>query len=318
MNNNKELADLLFPSIEKTTEYYENLYPQRNLPEGAKVTRFAPSPTGFLHTGALYAAMIPERMAHQSDGVFFLRIEDTDKKREQEGGVMEIINSLKSFNVVFDEGMTGETTENGIYGPYKQIDRKEIYQTFAKMLVEKGLAYPCFCSEGALDEIRAKQEELKLNPGYYGEFAKHRNATFAEIKSELETGRNFVLRLKSPGKPENRVVIKDLIKGDVEMPENEQDIVLLKSDGIPTYHFAHAIDDHLMRTTHVIRADEWLPSAPIHVQLFETLGWEKPHFAHVSPVLKMDGTSKRKLSKRKDPEAAVSYYHEVGYPAESV
>ena len=318
MNNNKELADLLFPSIEKTTEYYENLYPQRNLPEGAKVTRFAPSPTGFLHTGALYAAMIPERMAHQSDGVFFLRIEDTDKKREQEGGVMEIINSLKSFNVVFDEGMTGETTENGIYGPYKQSDRKEIYQTFAKMLVEKGLAYPCFCSEGALDEIRAKQEELKLNPGYYGEFAKHRNATFAEIKSELETGRNFVLRLKSPGKPENRVVIQDLIKGDVEMPENEQDIVLLKSDGIPTYHFAHAIDDHLMRTTHVIRGDEWLSSAPIHVQLFEILDWEKPNYAHVPPVLKMDGNSKRKLSKRKDPEATVNYYSEQGFPVESV
>lgn len=318
MDQNKQLADLLFSHIDKTPEYYENLYPQRDLPAGAKVTRFAPSPTGYLHTGALYAAMIPERLAHQSNGVFFLRIEDTDKKRELEGGVMEIISSLKSFDVVFDEGMTGENTEKGIYGPYKQSERKEIYQTFAKMLVEKGLAYPCFCSEEELNEIRAKQEELKQNPGYYGQWARHRNASFDEIKSELDNGKGFVLRLKSPGKPENRIVIDDLIKGAVEMPENEQDIVLLKSDGIPTYHFAHAIDDHLMRTTHVIRADEWLPSAPIHVQLFEVLGWEKPRFAHVSPVLKMDGTSKRKLSKRKDPEAAVSYYHEVGYPAESV
>jgi glutamyl-tRNA synthetase len=318
MSQNKQLAELLFPQIEKTTDYYENLYPQRNLPVGAKVTRFAPSPTGYLHTGALYAAMIPERLAHQSQGVFFLRIEDTDKKRELEGGVMEIINSLKSFDVVFDEGMTGENSEKGIYGPYKQSERKEIYQAFAKMLVEKDLAYPCFCSEEELNEIRAKQEELKQNPGYYGQYAKHRNAAFEEIKSELEKGKGFVLRLKSPGKPENRIVIDDLIKGVVEMPENDQDIVLLKSDGIPTYHFAHAIDDHLMRTTHVIRGDEWLSSAPIHVQLFEVLGWEKPRFAHVSPVLKMDGTSKRKLSKRKDPEAAVSYYHEVGYPAESV
>ncbi|MDF2593043.1 MAG: glutamate--tRNA ligase [Clostridia bacterium] len=318
MDQNKQLADLLFPHIDKDAEYYENLYPQRNLPAGAKVTRFAPSPTGYLHTGALYAAMIPERMAHQSNGVFFLRIEDTDKKRELEGGVMEIISSLKSFDVVFDEGMTGESSEKGIYGPYKQSERKEIYQTFAKMLVEKGMAYPCFCSEEELNEIRAKQEELKQNPGYYGQWARHRNASFDEIKSELNTGKDFVLRLKSPGKPENRIVIADLIKGDVEMPENEQDIVLLKSDGIPTYHFAHAVDDHLMRTTHVIRADEWLPSAPIHLQLFEVLGWEKPYFAHVSPVLKMDGTSKRKLSKRKDPEAAVSYYHEVGFPAESV
>lgn len=318
MDQNKQLADLLFPHIEKTPEYYEDKYSKRQLPEGAKVTRFAPSPTGYLHTGALYAAMIPERLAHQSKGVFFLRIEDTDKKRELEGGVMEIINSLKSFGVVFDEGMTGENSEIGIYGPYKQSERKDIYQTFAKLLVEKGLAYPCFCSEEDLNEIRAKQEEMKQNPGYYGQYAKHRNSSFEEVKAEIEKGNGFVLRLKSPGNPENRVVINDLIKGDVEMPENDQDIVLLKSDGIPTYHFAHAVDDHLMRTTHVIRGDEWLSSAPIHIQLFEVLGWEKPNFAHVSPVLKMDGTSKRKLSKRKDPEAAVSYYHEVGYPAESV
>ncbi|MDF2840233.1 MAG: glutamate--tRNA ligase [Clostridia bacterium] len=318
MSQHKQLSDLLFPQIDKDAAYYENLYPQRNLPEGAKVTRFAPSPTGYLHTGALYAAMIPERLAHQSKGVFFLRIEDTDKKRELEGGVMEIISALKSFDVIFDEGMTGENSEKGIYGPYKQSERKEIYQAFAKILVEKDLAYPCFCSEEELNEIRAKQEERKENPGYYGQYAKHRNASFEEVKAELEKGKGFVLRLKSPGKPENRITIDDLIKGIVEMPENDQDIVLLKSDGIPTYHFAHAIDDHLMRTTHVIRGDEWLSSAPIHVQLFEILGWEKPRFAHVSPVLKMDGTSKRKLSKRKDPEAAVSYYHEVGYPTESV
>ncbi|OGO78703.1 MAG: glutamate--tRNA ligase [Clostridiales bacterium GWB2_37_7] len=318
MDQNKQMADLLFPHIDKTPEYYEGKYPQRQLPEGAKVTRVAPSPTGFIHMGALYAAVIPERMAHQSGGVFFLRIEDTDKKREIEGGVSEIVKSFAHYELKFDEGMTGETTEKGIYGPYKQSERKEIYQTFAKMLIEKGLAYPCFCSEEDLNEIRAKQEELKQNPGYYGQYAKHRNATFDEIKSELDKGTGFVLRLKSPGKPENRIVIDDLIKGEVEMPENDQDIVLLKSDGIPTYHFAHAIDDHLMRTTHVIRGDEWLSSAPIHVQLFEILGWEKPRYAHVPPVLKMEGTSKRKLSKRKDPEAAVSYYSEQGFPVESV
>ncbi len=318
MDQRKELADLLFPNIDKTPEYYENKYPQRNLPEGARVTRVAPSPTGFIHMGALYAAVIPERMAHQSGGVFFLRIEDTDKKREIEGGVSEIVNSFAHYELKFDEGMTSETTEKGIYGPYKQSERKEIYQTFAKMLVEKGLAYPCFCSEDELNEIRAKQEELKENPGYYGKWAKHRDATCEEIKTELEKGKAFVLRLKSPGNIENRIVINDLIKGHVEMPENDQDIVLLKSDGIPTYHFAHAIDDHLMRTTHVIRGDEWLSSAPIHYQLFDILRWEKPNFAHVPPVLKMDGTSKRKLSKRKDPEAAVNYYSEQGFPVESV
>lgn len=318
MNQNKQLADLLFPNIDKTPEYYESKYPERNLPQGAKVTRVAPSPTGFVHMGALFAAVIPERMAHQSGGVFFLRIEDTDKKREIEGGVSEIINSFEHYELKFDEGMTSETTEKGIYGPYKQSERKEIYQTFAKMLVEKGLAYPCFCSEEELNDIRAKQEGLKQNPGYYGQWAIHRNASFDEIKSELDKGKSFVFRLKSPGNPENRIVINDLIKGIVEMPENDQDIVLLKSDGIPTYHFAHAIDDHLMRTTHVIRGNEWLSSVPIHFQLFDILGWEKPSFAHVPPVLKMDGTSKRKLSKRKDPEAAVSYYSEQGFPVESV
>lgn len=318
MDQNKQLAELLFPHINKTPEYYEELYPERNLPEGAKVTRVAPSPTGFIHMGALYAAMIPERLAHQSGGVFFLRIEDTDKKREVEGGVTEIVTSFAHYQVEFDEGMVSENAEKGIYGPYKQSERKEIYQTFAKLLVEKGVAYPCFCSEEEISEIRAKQEALKQNPGYYGEWAKHRNTSFEEVKAELEKGKCFVLRLKSPGKPENRVVINDLIKGDVEMPENEQDIVLLKSDGIPTYHFAHVVDDHLMRTTHVVRGQEWLPSAPIHFQLFEIMGWKRPQFAHISQVLKMDGESKRKLSKRKDPEAAVTYYNEVGYPVESV
>lgn len=318
MDKNKQLADLLFPHIDKTPEYYVNKYPKRNLPEGAIVTRVAPSPTGFIHMGALFAATIPERLAHQSGGVFFLRIEDTDKKREVEGGVTEIIDSFAHYELKFDEGMTGENTEKGIYGPYKQSERGEIYQTFGKALVEKGLAYPCFCSEEDLNEIRAKQEELKENPGYYGKWAKHRDAGFDEIKAELDLGKAFVLRLKSPGNPDNRIVIPDLIKGDVEMPENNQDIVLLKSDGIPTYHFAHAIDDHFMGTTHVIRGEEWLSSVPIHVQLFEVLDWERPDFAHVPQVLKMDGTSKRKLSKRKDPEAAVSYYNEQGYPVESV
>ncbi len=318
MDKNKQFAELLFPHIDKTPEYYENLYPARNISEDAKVTRVAPSPTGFVHIGALYAALINERLAHQSGGVFYLRIEDTDKKRELEGGVSEIVTSFGNYQVMFDEGMTGEDTEKGIYGPYKQSSRKEIYQTFAKMLVEKGYAYPCFCSEADLNAIRSRQEETKQNPGYYGEYAVHRNLTLEDIKKEIDHGKTFVLRLKSPGAPENRIVIEDLRKGAVEMPENHQDIVLLKSDGIPTYHFAHAIDDHLMRTTHVIRGDEWLSSAPIHVQLFEVLGWQKPHYAHYSPVLKLDGDSKRKLSKRKDPEAAVSYYSEEGFPVESV
>jgi len=314
----KELADLLFPDTEKAPEYYELLYPKRNLPEGAKVTRFAPSPTGYVHMGSLYASLVSERLAHQSNGVFFLRVEDTDKKREVEGGVANIVRSLSRFGINFDEGMTDVDREKGSYGPYKQSERVEIYKVFAKRLVEKGLAYPCFCTEEELDEIRARQEEQKLTPGYYGEYAVHRNFTVDQVREELKKGKPFVLRVKAPYNPEDRFVFKDLIKGEVEMPVNYQDMVLLKSDGLPTYHFAHVVDDHLMRTTHVVRGDEWLSSAPLHVQLFEMFGWEKPHFAHISPIMKMEGSSKRKLSKRKDPEADVSFYHEQGYPSIAV
>lgn len=318
LTENRELADLLFPDVERTPEYYELLYPKRNLPEGAKVTRFAPSPTGYVHMGSLYASLVSERLAHQSNGVFFLRVEDTDKKREVEGGVTNIVRSLSRFGINFDEGVTDVDDEKGSYGPYKQSERMGIYKVFAKRLVEKGLAYPCFCSEDELDEIRARQEEKKLTPGYYGEYAVHRNFTLEQVKEEISKGKPFVLRVKAPSNSDKRFVFKDLIKGDVEMPENYQDMVLLKSDGLPTYHFAHVVDDHLMRTTHVVRGDEWLSSAPLHVQLFEMFEWEKPYFAHISPVMKIEGNSKRKLSKRKDPEADVSFYHEQGYPSASV
>lgn len=318
LTENRELADLLFPDVSKTPEYYELLYPRRKLPEGAKVTRFAPSPTGYLHMGSLYASLISERLAHQSNGVFFLRVEDTDKKREVKGGIVNIVKSLSRFGINFDEGVTDVDDEKGSYGPYKQSERMEIYKVFAKLLVEKGFAYPCFCSEEELSKIRARQEESKADIGYYGEYAVHRNFTLKQIKEELLKGKPFVLRIKAPQNKDSRFVFKDLIKGDVEMPENYQDMVLLKSDGLPTYHFAHVIDDHLMRTTHVTRGDEWLPSASLHVQLFEMFGWEKPFFAHISPVMKIEGNSKRKLSKRKDPEADVSFYHEQGFPGISV
>lgn len=318
LTENRELADLLFPDIEMTPEYYELLYPKRKLTEGAKVTRFAPSPTGYVHMGSLYASLVSERLAHQSNGVFFLRVEDTDKKREVEGGITNIVRSLSRFGINFDEGVTDVDNEKGGYGPYKQSERMGIYKVFAKRLVEKGLAYPCFCSEEDLNEIRAKQEADKITPGYYGEYAVHRNFTLEQVKEELSKSKSFVLRVKAPNNPDSRFIFKDLIKGDVEMPENYQDIVILKSDGLPTYHFAHVVDDHLMRTTHVVRGDEWLSSAPLHVQLFEMLEWEKPYFAHISPIMKMEGTSKRKLSKRKDPEADVSFYHEQGFPSISV
>lgn len=308
------LADLLYPDVERSPEYYELLYPERNLPEGAKVTRFAPSPTGFVHMGSLFVALAAERLAHQSNGVFYLRVEDTDKKREVEGGIANIVRSLSGFGIDFDEGVTASDSEKGSYGPYKQSERMELYRVFAKRLVEKGCAYPCFCSEEEMDKIRKRQEEIKANPGYYGQWAVHRDATPEQVRDELEKGRAFVLRVRAPYRPDSRVILHDLIKGDIEMPENDQDMVLIKSDGLPTYHFAHVVDDHLMRTTHVIRGDEWLPSAPLHLMLFEMFGWETPHYAHVSPVMKAEGGGKRKLSKRKDPEAAVSFYHEQGYP----
>lgn len=314
----EKLADILFPSVDKTPDYYLEKYPKRNLKEGAVVTRYAPSPTGFQHIGGVFAALINERLASQSEGIFFLRIEDTDQKREVEGAIVDTIQTMNNFGMNFNEGMTGENTEIGNYGPYRQSLRKEIYTTFAKDLVKKGLAYPCFCSAEELTAVREKQMAEKVTPGYHGEYATCRNLSTEEAIKKIEAGDKYIVRLKSPGNINNRVEFHDLIKGDISFPENDQDIVILKSDGLPTYHFAHAIDDALMRTTHVIRGEEWLSSLPIHVQLFDILGFDRPNYAHIPTIMKNDNGSKRKLSKRKDAEAAVSYYKEVGYPMVSV
>ena len=312
------LANLIFKNELKTPEYYLEKYPKRNLKEGAKVVRYAPSPTGFQHIGGVYAALINERLAHQSEGIFYLRIEDTDQKREVEGAIEDTIQTMHNFGMDFDEGMTGEETSKGEYGPYRQSQRREIYHAFAKDLLLKGLAYPCFCTPEELNEIREKQMAEKITPGYYGEYAIYRNLSTEEAIKKIEAGEEYILRLKSPGKEENRIEFHDLIKGDISFPENVQDIVIIKSDGLPTYHFAHAIDDALMHTTDVIRGEEWLSSLPIHLQLFDVLGFERPNYAHVPTIMKSENGSKRKLSKRKDPESAVSYYREEGYPAVSV
>lgn len=314
----EKLADILFPEIGKTPEYYLEKYPKRNLNEGAVVGRYAPSPTGFQHIGGVFAALINERLAKQSEGIFFLRIEDTDQKREVEGAIEDTIATMKNFGMNFDEGMTGEHSEIGNYGPYRQSLRKEIYSTFSKDLVKRGLAYPCFCTPEELNAVREKQMAEKITPGYHGEFATCRNLSTEEAIKRIEAGDKYIVRLKSPGNINNRVEFHDLIKGDISFPENDQDIVIVKSDGLPTYHFAHAIDDALMRTTHVIRGEEWLSSLPIHVQLFDVLGFDRPNYAHIPTIMKNDNGSKRKLSKRKDAEAAVSYYREVGYPTEAV
>ena len=313
----KELAELMFPNIDKTPDYYEKLYPKRNLPEGAVVTRFAPSPTGFIHVGSLFGANLDRRFATQNNGICYLRIEDTDGKREVEDGINLIINGLKVFGIEFDEGPIDGKTK-GDYGPYIQSERKEIYQTYAKDLVEKGLAYPCFCSADELNQIRERQEKLKIVPGYYGEFANCRKLSEAQMVERVKNGDPFIVRLKSMGSTSKKIRFKDMIRGIIEFPENVQDVVIIKSDGLPTYHFAHAVDDHLMRTTHVVRGEEWLPSVPIHVELFKTLGFEMPEFIHTPTIMKEDGGSKRKISKRKDPEAAASYYKENGIPKEAV
>ena len=316
--NYEKLADILLPEIDKTVADYEAIYPKRNLEEGAQVTRFAPSPTGFLHIGGLFSALISERCAHQSGGKFILRIEDTDKKREVENGVEKILEGLSEFGVKIDEGVVSETEEKGEYGPYTQSKRAPIYGAFAKELIKKGLAYPCFCTEEEISAIREKQEAEKLLPGYYGEFAKCRELTLEQIEENVKKGMPFVIRLKSPGDAEKKVSFKDGIKGKIEMPENIVDVVVLKSDKIPTYHFAHAVDDYLMGTTYVVRGDEWISSVPIHLQLFYCLGLKAPKYAHIAPIMKEDNSGKRKISKRKDPEAAVSYYTEEGFPVDGV
>ena len=313
----KDLANLIFPDA-KEISYYEEKYPERDLKEGAVVSRFAPSPTGFVHIGGLYQALVAKEMTKKTDGVFFLRVEDTDQKREVENGVTGIVNSLKDFDILPDEGMITETEEKGNYGPYKQSLRKDIYQAYAKYLLEQGKAYPCFCSAEEVEEIRKKQEAAKIRPGYYGVWAKCRNLTVEEAAEKIKNGENYIIRFKSPGREDRKIKHHDIIKGNVDFPENDQDIVIIKADGLPTYHFAHAVDDHLMRTTHVIRSDEWLSSVPLHLQLFHELGFKAPKYAHISPIMKNDNGNKRKLSKRKDPEAAVSYYKEEGIPVLAV
>ncbi len=317
MSDYQKLAEFLFPNITKTPKDYEAIYPQRKLPEGARVSRFAPSPTGYLHFGGLYAATAAKLNCVATKGTFLLRIEDTDKKREVEDGVSAIVEGLNYFGITPDEGVMGYDKESGSYGPYTQSKRVEIYQTFAKNLVAQGLAYPCFCSAGELDEIRTAQENKDIK-GYYGSYAKCRDLSIDEIKANIEAGKTWTLRLKSPGSVDKKIIFDDMIKGKIEMPENVIDVVLLKTDGVPTYHFAHAVDDHLMHTTHVIRGDEWIASVPLHIQLFKVLGFKPVKYAHIAPIMKEDEGGKRKLSKRKDPEAAVSYYIEQGFPKESV
>ncbi len=313
----KELADLIFPNV-KEIKYYEEKYPERNLEEGAIVTRFAPSPTGFVHIGGLYQALVARTVAKKTNGVFFLRVEDTDQKREVENGVTGIVNSLKDFDMEPDEGMISDTEEKGNYGPYKQSLRKDIYQSYAKYMLEQGKAYPCFATAEELEEMRAKQEAAKVRTGYYGVWAKYRNLSLDEMAEKIKAGVPYIIRFKSPGREDRKIKHKDLIKGNVDFPENDQDIVIIKSDGLPTYHFAHVVDDHLMHTTHVIRSDEWLSSVPLHLQLFQEMGFKAPKYAHISPIMKNDNGNKRKLSKRKDKEAAVSFYEEIGIPSLAV
>ena len=311
------LAELLFPNVTDTPEMLEERFPLRQLPEGAVVTRMAPSPTGFVHLGNLVQGLTAERMAHQSGGVLFLRVEDTDAKREVSGAVEVLIETLKHYGIQFDEGATIDG-DNGIYGPYRQRQRADIYHVYAKKLISEGMAYPCFCTEEELTAMREQQEANKVNFGYYGSYAMWRDRSMEDIQAQLDAGNPWVLRFRSTGSIENQFKFDDLVKGKLTVTENDIDHVLLKSDGIPTYHFAHAVDDHLMRTTHVVRGDEWLPTLPFHIQLFKALGFKLPKYVHIGPLMKMDGTSKRKLSKRKDPELALTYYKAEGFPVEAV
>ena len=311
------LADLLFPDVTDTPEALEERFPPRNVPEGAVVTRMAPSPTGFVHLGNLVQGLTSERMAHQSGGILFLRVEDTDAKREVPGAVEVLIDTLKHYGIQFDEGATHDG-DNGLYGPYRQRQRAAIYHVYAKKLVSEGKAYPCFCTEEELIAMREQQEANKETTGYYGKYAAWRDRPMEDIQAQLDAGKSWVLRFRSTGSIENQFKFDDLVKGKLTITENNVDHVLLKSDGIPTYHFAHAVDDHLMRTTHVVRGDEWLPTLPFHIQLFQALGFKLPKYVHIGPLMKMDGTSKRKLSKRKDPELALTYYKAEGFPVEAV
>ncbi len=315
--DHQALAQLLFPQVTDTPEDLEARFPPRALPEGAVVTRMAPSPTGFVHLGNLVQGLTAERMAHQSGGILFLRVEDTDAKREVPGAVEVLIDTLKHYGIQFDEGAAIDG-DNGMYGPYRQRQRAGIYHVYAKKLVSEGQAYPCFCTEEELAAMRAQQEANKETTGYYGKYALWRDRSLEDVRAQLDAGSPWVLRFRSTGSIENQFKFDDLVKGKLTITENDMDHVLLKSDGIPTYHFAHAVDDHLMRTTHVVRGDEWLATLPFHIQLFKALGFKLPKYVHIGPLMKMDGTSKRKLSKRKDPELALTYYKSEGFPVEAV
>lgn len=313
----RDLADLIFPNA-KDISYYEEKYPRRNLKEGAMVVRVAPSPTGNVHIGTIYQAFLNKKLAKQTDGVFFVRVEDTDQKREVENGINQIIETLNKFDLAPDEGMTSETESKGAYGPYRQSLRKDIYESYAKYMLSQGKAYPSFESQEELEEMRKKQEAAKVRTGYYGVWATSRNLSVEEAAEKIKSGVPYIIRFKSTGREDRKIKHKDVIKGNVEFPENDQDIVIIKADGLPTYHFAHAIDDHLMGTTHVLRGDEWLSSVPLHLQLFQELGFKPPKYAHTPTLLKNDNGAKRKISKRKDPEAAATYYEEVGIPSDAV
>ena len=313
----KDLANVIYPNA-KSIEYYEEMYKPRNLPQGAEVTRFAPSPTGFVHIGGLYQCIINRAIARQTGGVFYLRIEDTDQKRKIENGVEQIIEALAKFDFIPDEGMVSENESKGDYGPYKQSQRKEIYEAFAKYLIEQGRAYPCFATPEEIEEIRKKQEAAGLRTGFYGVWAKYRNLPVDEAIERIKNGESFVIRLRSNGREDRKIKIKDSVRGHIEFPENDQDAVLIKADGLPVYHFAHVVDDHLMRTTLVVRGEEWISSTPLHIELFQSFGFKPPKYAQVPNILKMEDGKKRKISKRKDPEAAVDYYHEEGIPSDAV
>jgi glutamyl-tRNA synthetase len=314
----EEITKILLPDVHLSTEQFLEKYPPRKLDAAAMVTRVAPSPTGFMHIGGIYASLISERLGHQSGGIFYLRIEDTDTKREVAGATELVINSLQTFNIKIDEGAIAVDQEIGAYGPYKQSARRNIYQTFVKALILSGDAYLAFETSEELEALSNLQTESKIPQGYYGKWATWREKTPAEMLAALNTGLKPVVRLKSTGDTQKFINVVDMFKGKLHLPENDQDIVILKSDGLPTYHFAHVIDDHLMGTTHVIRGDEWLASVALHIQLFTRLNWTAPVYGHISPIQKIDGSSRRKLSKRHDPEASVSFYDETGYPVEVI
>ena len=312
---NKELADLMYPNVSKTISDYEKMYPERNLPEGAVVSRYAPSPTGFVHVGNMLACFIENFVPNQTEGVFYLRIEDTDQKREIEGGIENIVDAIKTIGLDYKEGVVSKDKELGNYGPYIQSKRIDIYHTFAKYMIENDLAYPCFCTQEEIDASREEQKINKTRIGYYGEYAVCRNLTNEERAEKIKAGCPYTIRLKSRGNFNNKVKFHDLVKGDVTFPENDQDIILIKSDGVPLYHFAHVVDDHLMRTTHVLRGEDWLPSVPVHLELFNMFGFKLPEYAHLGLVMIVDkeGT-KRKISKRKDQDFAIKHFREIGMP----